>query len=131
MTAQLSCHVENSIAITSPKLGWKQNKISIEFELPWKIVREMVTGVQSSNTDQVRFSIKSHTHTGIIVCVLDIIRFEYSLWRHNAWMRYSRGNWIAHGRFTTTINAPWKQPVLYDDNISGISVPVHWHPDNK
>ena len=35
-TAQLSCHVQNSIAITSLQFGWEQNEISIEFELRCK-----------------------------------------------------------------------------------------------
>ena len=36
MTAQLSCHVQNLIAIISPSYGWEQNEISFEFELRWK-----------------------------------------------------------------------------------------------
>ena len=36
MTAQLSCHVQNFIVITSLQLGWGQNEFSIEFELWWK-----------------------------------------------------------------------------------------------
>ena len=31
-TAQLSCHVQNFIAIILLQLGWQQNEISIEFE---------------------------------------------------------------------------------------------------
>ena len=35
-TTQLSCHVQNFIAITPLQLGWQQNRISIKFELRWK-----------------------------------------------------------------------------------------------
>ena len=35
-TAQLSCHVQNFIAITPSKPGWEQNKMYIEFKLLWK-----------------------------------------------------------------------------------------------
>ena len=34
--AQLSCNIQNIKAITPLKLGWKQSKISLEFELWWK-----------------------------------------------------------------------------------------------
>ena len=50
MTAQLSCHVQNSIAIISLQLEWEQNEIFIKFELRWKIIGELglwsITGVQ-------------------------------------------------------------------------------------
>ena len=36
-TAQLTCHVQNFMVITSIYLGWEQNEISIKFELQWKI----------------------------------------------------------------------------------------------
>ena len=36
MTAQLSCHVQNFVAITLSEFGWEQNKIFIVFELWWK-----------------------------------------------------------------------------------------------
>ena len=36
ITAQLSCQVQKYIATTSLRLGWKQNEISIEFEIWWK-----------------------------------------------------------------------------------------------
>ena len=36
MTAQLSCHVQNFIVISSYQRGWEQNEISIEFILWWK-----------------------------------------------------------------------------------------------
>ena len=32
-TAQLSCHVQNFVAIAVLKLGWEQNENFIEFEL--------------------------------------------------------------------------------------------------
>ena len=35
-TAQLSCHVQNFVAITVLELRWEWNEISIEFELRWK-----------------------------------------------------------------------------------------------
>ena len=35
-TAQLSCHVQNFIAITLLYRRWQQNEISIEFELRWE-----------------------------------------------------------------------------------------------
>ena len=35
-TAQLSCHVQNFVAITVLELRWVWNEISIEFELRWK-----------------------------------------------------------------------------------------------
>ena len=35
-TAQLSCHVQNFVAITILELRWERNEISIEFELRWK-----------------------------------------------------------------------------------------------
>ena len=35
-TAQLSCHVQNIVAIIVLESGWEWNKISIEFELRWK-----------------------------------------------------------------------------------------------
>ena len=35
MTAELSCHVQNSVAIASLEFGWQQNEISITFEL-WR-----------------------------------------------------------------------------------------------
>ena len=34
-TAQLSCYVQNFVEITSFKIGWEQNEISITFEL-WR-----------------------------------------------------------------------------------------------
>ena len=36
MTAQLSCHVPNIVAITILLFGWEQIEISITFELWWK-----------------------------------------------------------------------------------------------
>ena len=42
MTAQLSCHVQDFIAIISLQLGWEQNEISIKFEFQQKkALREM------------------------------------------------------------------------------------------
>ena len=35
-TAQLSCHVQNFVAITVLELMWEWNEISTEFELRWK-----------------------------------------------------------------------------------------------
>ena len=35
-TAQLSCHVQNFVAIIILKSRWEWNEISIEFELRWK-----------------------------------------------------------------------------------------------
>ena len=35
-TAQLSCHVQNLVAITVLESSWEWNEISIEFELQWK-----------------------------------------------------------------------------------------------
>ena len=35
-TAQLSCHVQNFVAITVLESRWEWNEISIEFELRWK-----------------------------------------------------------------------------------------------
>ena len=35
-TAQLSCHVQNFVAITVLESRWERNVISIEFELRWK-----------------------------------------------------------------------------------------------
>ena len=35
-TAQLSCHVQNFVAITVLESRWDWNEISIEFELRWK-----------------------------------------------------------------------------------------------
>ena len=35
-TVQLSCHVQNFVAITVLELRWEWNEISIEFELRWK-----------------------------------------------------------------------------------------------
>ena len=35
-TAQLSCHVQNFVAITLFESRWERNVISIEFELRWK-----------------------------------------------------------------------------------------------
>ena len=35
-TAQLSCHVQNFVAITLLESMWEWNEISIEFELRWK-----------------------------------------------------------------------------------------------
>ena len=35
-TEQLSCHMQNFIAITSLQLGWEQNEISIDFKLWWQ-----------------------------------------------------------------------------------------------
>ena len=35
-TAQLSCHVQNIVAITVLESRWECNEISIEFELRWK-----------------------------------------------------------------------------------------------
>ena len=35
-TAQLSCHVQNFVAITVLEFRWQLNEISIEFELRWK-----------------------------------------------------------------------------------------------
>ena len=35
-TAQLSCHVQNFVAITLLESTWEWNEISIEFELRWK-----------------------------------------------------------------------------------------------
>ena len=35
-TPQLSCHVQNCIAITALQVGWEQNEISIEFGSWWK-----------------------------------------------------------------------------------------------
>ena len=35
-TAQLSCHVQNFVAITVLEPKWEWNEISIEFELRWK-----------------------------------------------------------------------------------------------
>ena len=35
-TAQLSCHVQNFVAITVSEPRWEWNEISIEFELRWK-----------------------------------------------------------------------------------------------
>ena len=37
MTAKLSGHVQNFIAITSLQCVWERNQISIEFDLQWKI----------------------------------------------------------------------------------------------
>ena len=39
--AQLSCHVQNFIAITSLQLGWRRMKFSSNFNYVEKIVREM------------------------------------------------------------------------------------------
>ena len=33
MAAQLSCHVQNFIAIATPQIGWEQDEISIQFKL--------------------------------------------------------------------------------------------------
>ena len=35
-TAQLSCHVQNFVAITVLESRWERNVISIEFQLRWK-----------------------------------------------------------------------------------------------
>ena len=35
-TAQLSCHVQNFVAITVSESRWEWHEISIEFELRWK-----------------------------------------------------------------------------------------------
>ena len=35
-TAQLSCHVQTFVVITSAEFGWEQNEFSITFELWWK-----------------------------------------------------------------------------------------------
>ena len=35
-TAQLSCHVQNLVAIIVSESKWEQNEISIEFDLRWK-----------------------------------------------------------------------------------------------
>ena len=37
-TAQLSCHVQNFVAITLLESRWDQNEISIECDLRWKAV---------------------------------------------------------------------------------------------
>ena len=36
MTAQLSCHIQNFVAITVLESRWEWNEISIEFELRWR-----------------------------------------------------------------------------------------------
>ena len=41
MTAVLSCHVQNFVVIGSSKVEREQNKISVKFELWWKIISEM------------------------------------------------------------------------------------------
>ena len=41
---QLSCHVQNFVAITALESRWAWNEISIEFEFRWKNVSETVPG---------------------------------------------------------------------------------------
>ena len=36
MTAPMSCHIQNFVAISVLELRWELNKISFEFELRWK-----------------------------------------------------------------------------------------------
>ena len=56
MTAKLSWHVQNSIAITSQQHGWQQGEISIPFKLEWKTVVEMGLWTSSRHNADCRLS---------------------------------------------------------------------------
>ena len=76
-TAQLLCHVQNFIGITSLQLRWDQNEISIEFELRWKNC--------SWNGSQIIYSVNLWTESPrkeefcALSCVLKIWTDELSV----------------------------------------------------
>ena len=84
MTAQMSCHAQNLIMINSQQYGWKQNVISIEFEiwrekLLWNGPQDYFTIRYCCNHIIASFRRWQNRYTFLCEVIVFRLRFQWSL----------------------------------------------------